>query len=186
LKKCHNKWDKLDLLQEIIPFEPYKLDKEIVKNLIDSALVAKLDGASPNDVLKVIRETYAKEIKAKLAPGARDISSAQAAGFEEFGGSQIIVDAVNNYYIDVIRSTHGFESASGSEILRRLDIKLQEIPDGVLAYVPTELSSDIKIIAENLKAAGKNPVRTERLIKTIDEVERQSPGLMSRICWRHR
>jgi hypothetical protein len=164
-----------------IPVEPYKLNKEIVKNLIDSALVAKLDGASANDVLKVIRETYAKEIKAKLAPGARDISSAQAAGFEEFGGSQIIVDAVNNYYIDVIRSTHGFESASGSEILRRLDIKLQEIPDGVLAYVPTELSSDIKIIAENLKAAGKNPVRTERLIKTIDEVERQSPGLMSRI-----
>jgi hypothetical protein len=165
-----------------VPFKPFPLDKEIVKNLIDSALVAKLDGASPDDILKVIRETYAKERKAKIPPGERDISAAAAAGFEEFGGSQTIVDAVNSYYIDVIRATHGLESASGSEILRRLDIKLQDISDGVLAYVPAELSGDIKVIKANLEAAGKDPLRTERLISTIDELERQSPGFFARLA----
>jgi hypothetical protein len=163
-----------------IPFVPYKLDKEIVKNLIDSALVAKLDGASPDDILKVIRDTYAEALRGK--PGADDMFSVKAAGFEEFGGSEQIVNAVNNYYIDVIRATHGLESASGSEILRRLDIKLQEISDGVLAYVPAELSGDIKVIKANLEAAGKDPLRTERLISTIDELERQSPGFFARLA----
>ena len=169
VSKNRNKiYDDIAVAKIVDPTE-MKLDEVLAA--IDSGLAAKLNGySSADDVLASVKEGLIN----------KGSSASWAQAMIELHGDTFI-DVINNYYIDIRRATHGFESASGSEILRRLNLSIKEVEPGVFAYIPAELASDINKVKEGLKAAGKDPVRTERLIKTIDEVERQSPGLMSRI-----
>lgn len=130
---------------------------------VSAGLQARLDGFSgPTDILKAIKDAGINE----------DV-------INTYG--HIFVRTINDYYIDVIRASHGFESADGAEVLRRLNVRLQEIEPGVLVFLPDSLSGDIKLINENLKTLGRDPIKASRVIETATEVERQAPGIMSRI-----
>jgi len=139
------------------------IKKEEIIDGISAGLQARLNGLSDSaDILKAIKDS-----------GVSDF------GIEELG--DVFIKTINDYYVDVLRATHGFESADGAEVLRRLNLKLQEIEPGVLAFLPDALKGDIKVINENLKILGRDPVKASRVIATINEVERQSPGIMSRV-----
>jgi hypothetical protein len=140
------------------------LSKEKVIDGINAGLQARLNGIdSPYEILQKIKE------------------SAKLTDYElsEYGIQ--FVETVNNYYIDFLRGTHGFESVRGEDVIRQLNLRIQEIEPGVLSFLPDSLRGDIKIINQNLKTLGQDPLKASRVIDTVNEVERQAPGLYSRI-----
>jgi len=136
--------------------------KEVIDG-VSAGVVARLNGLSDSaDIIKAIKDA-----------GVSDDAIVDLG--------DVFVKTINAYYVDILRATHGFESADGAEVLRRLNLKMQEIEPGVLVFLPDALKNDIKVINENLKILGRDPVKASRVIATINEVERQSPGRMSRV-----
>ena len=135
---------------------------EIIK-ATNAGLVKQLDGGSADDIIQAIKDAGISEITVDI-----------------YG--DIFIQTINDYAIDIMRGTLGFTSADGAEVIRRLNLTLQQVETGVLAYLPDAASNDIKNINASLRALNKNPVKRNAVISTINEVERQVPGLFAKIA----